>query len=456
MLAAGLVAKKAVERGLKVAPFVKTSLAPGSKVVTDYLARAGLTPFLEGLGFHTVGYGCTTCIGNSGPLPDPIAKAIDDASLVVAAVLSGNRNFEGRVHAQVRANYLASPPLVVAYAIAGRVDFDPKTDPIGQDPAGKPVFLRDVWPTQAEIRDTVQRAVQSEQFRQNYAKVFEGSAEWRALEVPAGATYRWDPSSTYVRNPPYFEGLTKQPAPFSDVRGARVLAFLGDSVTTDHISPAGSIKGAGPAGKYLLAHGVVQADFNSYGARRGNHEVMMRGTFANVRLRNKLVPGVEGGETVHVPSGKPMSIYDASVEYAKTKTPLVILAGKEYGTGSSRDWAAKGVALLGARAAIAESFERIHRSNLVGMGVVPLEFRAGETAESLGLTGREVYDIEGLAEGLADGFKRSREVVVRARADDGKSTEFRARVRIDTPQEVLYVRHGGILQYVLRKLAGVS
>jgi aconitate hydratase len=456
MLAAGLVAKKAVERGLAVQPQVKTSLAPGSKVVTDYLARAGLTKYLDQLGFQTVGYGCTTCIGNSGPLPEPVAKAIDDAGLVVAAVLSGNRNFEGRVHAQVRANYLASPPLVVAYAIAGRVDFDPKTEPLGNGKDGKPVFLRDIWPTQAEIKKTIAESVRSEQFRQNYAKAFEGSAEWRALEVPAGATYRWDASSTYVRNPPYFQGMPAKPAPFADIRGARVLAFLGDSVTTDHISPAGSIKSAGPAGKYLEANGVAAADFNSYGARRGNHEVMMRGTFANVRLRNKLVPGVEGGETSLLPEGKPMSIFDASMAYAQTKTPLVILAGKEYGSGSSRDWAAKGPALLGVRAAIAESFERIHRSNLVGMGVVPLEFRSGETAESLGLTGREVFDVEGIANGLADGFKRSREVVVRARREDGKQIEFRARVRIDTPQEVLYVRHGGILQYVLRKLAGVA
>jgi aconitate hydratase len=456
LIAAGLVAKKAVERGLATQPYVKTSLAPGSKVVTDYLAQAGLTPYLERLGFHTVGYGCTTCIGNSGPLPDAVGKAIEANGLCVAAVLSGNRNFEGRVHAQIRANYLASPPLVVAYALAGRVDFDPKTEPIGAGKDGKPVFLRDIWPTQAEIAKCVSESVRGEMFRRSYGSVFEGQPEWRALDVPKGATYTWDAKSTYIKRAPYFDGMGRTPAPFVDVQGARVLAFLGDSITTDHISPAGNIKAASPAGKWLQEHGVQPADFNQYGARRGHDDVMVRGTFANVRLKNKLLAGVEGGETALLPEGKQTSIFDASAEYRARKVPTIVLAGKEYGSGSSRDWAAKGPALQGIRAVIAESYERIHRSNLVGMGIAPLQFRAGETAESLGLTGRETFDILGLAAGLSSGFSAGREVTVRARREDGKLVEFRALARVDTPQEVQYMRHGGILQYVLRKLAGFA
>jgi len=452
MLAAGLLAKKAVERGLRSKPFVKTSLAPGSKVVSDYLAEAGLSRYLEELGFHTVGYGCTTCIGNSGPLPEPVAEAIESGGLVVAAVLSGNRNFEGRIHAQVRANYLASPPLVVAYALAGRVDFDPAREPLGQGRDGNPVFLRDVWPSQDEIRRAVQSSVRSEMFRRNYADVYKGDETWRSLAVPKGATYAWDPRSTYVKRPPYFDGMTREPRPFADIRGARVLALLGDSVTTDHISPAGSIKPASPAGRYLEERGVAPADFNSYGARRGNDEVMVRGTFANVRLRNRLVPGVEGGETVHLPEGTRVSIFDAALRYAEERVPLVVIAGKEYGSGSSRDWAAKGPLLLGVRAVIAESFERIHRSNLIGMGIAPLEFSPGESAESLGLDGREEYEIVGLAALLERGFAGGREALVRARRDGGASREFRTLVRVDTPQEVKYMRHGGILQYVLRRL----
>ena len=453
MLAAGLVAKKAVEAGLKTRPWVKTSLAPGSQVVTDYLAASGLDAFLEQLGFYTVGYGCTTCIGNSGPLPLPVSTAIDTGNLAVASVLSGNRNFEGRVHAQVRANYLASPPLVVAYALAGRVDFDPETEPLGQNSSGKDIFLRDVWPTLSEIAAAVETSVKPEQFAERYANVYEGDDAWRAIQPPQGATYAWDADSTYVQEPPYFEGLGREPSPFVDVEGARVLAKLGDSVTTDHISPAGAIKAGSPAGRYLQERGVVPEQFNSYGSRRGNHEVMMRGTFANIRLRNQLVPGVEGGETIHLPGDEAMSIFDAAERYRSEGTPTVILAGKEYGTGSSRDWAAKGPLLLGVRAVIAESYERIHRSNLVGMGIPPLQYREGETAESLGLTGRESYSIEGLAEGLESGFADGREVTVRATADDGSAKEFRALVRIDTPAEVEYVLHGGILQYVLRRLA---
>jgi aconitate hydratase len=452
MLAAGLLAKKAVERGLTVPAHVKSSLAPGSKVVSEYFDKAGLTQYLDQLGFHTVGYGCTTCIGNSGPLPDEVARAVDENGLVVAAVLSGNRNFEGRVHAQVRANYLASPPLVVAYALAGRVDFDPQSEPLGKDPKGLPVYLRDIWPTQGEIQSTLETALRPEMFASVYAKVYEGDSAWRDLPVPTGATYKWDAASTYVQEPPYFDGLTREPKPFLDVSGARVLAWLGDSVTTDHISPAGSIKESGPAGRYLKEHGVEKKDFNSYGARRGNHQVMVRGTFANIRLRNKLVPGVEGGETAHLPSGECLSIFDASVRYAAERVPLIIVAGKEYGAGSSRDWAAKGPLLLGVRAVIAESFERIHRSNLVGMGIVPLQFLEGQTLESLGLNGRESYDLLGIAAGLANNFAAGREIDVVAKAD-GKATRFRARVRIDTPQELHYVRHGGILQYVLRRLA---
>ena len=456
LVAAGLVAKKAVEKGLARAPYCKTSLAPGSKVVTDYLNHAGLTPYLEQLGFHTVGYGCTTCIGNSGPLPDAVSKAIDEGALCVAGVLSGNRNFEGRVHAQIRANYLASPPLVVAYAIAGRVDFDPATEPVGTGKDGKPVFLADIWPTQAEIAAAVSRSVRAEMFAKSYGSVFEGSPEWRALEVPKGATYTWDKASTYIQRAPYFDGMGKHPTPFVDIAGARVLALLGDSITTDHISPAGNIKASSPAGKWLQERGVKPADFNQYGARRGHDDVMVRGTFANVRLKNKLLAGVEGGETLLLPEGQQMSIFDASASYRARKTPTIVLAGKEYGSGSSRDWAAKGPALQGVRAVIAESYERIHRSNLIGMGIVPLQFRTGETAESLGLTGRETFDIVGLAKGVEGGFADGREVEVRAHREDGKTLAFRAVVRIDTPQERQYVRHGGILQYVLRKLAGTA
>ena len=452
MLAAGLVAKKAVEKGLKTKPWVKTSLAPGSKVVTDYLREAGLQGALDGLGFQLVGYGCTTCIGNSGPLPEAVSAAIEKGSLVAAAVLSGNRNFEGRVNPDVRANYLASPPLVVAYALAGRIDIDLTQEPLGTGKDGKPVYLRDVWPSQKEVAETVARAVRSEMFQREYADVFHGDERWRGLPVPEGETYAWEPDSTYVRLPPYFDRLPSTPAPVEDVAGARVLAYYGDSITTDHISPAGSIKVQSPAGKYLVEHGVGPKDFNSYGARRGNHEVMMRGTFANIRLRNKLTPGVEGGVTAHLPSGEQMSVYDAAMRYEAEGVPTVILAGKEYGTGSSRDWAAKGPRLQGVRAVLAESFERIHRSNLVGMGIAPLEFPAGQTAESLGLTGREVFAVEGLAAGLRDNFRGGKQVTVRATREDGRSVEFRARVRLDTPKEMDYFRHGGILQYVLRKL----
>jgi aconitate hydratase len=452
MLAAGLVAKKAVELGLSVPAHVKSSLAPGSKVVSEYFDKAGLTQYLDQLGFHTVGYGCTTCIGNSGPLPEDVARAVDENALVVAAVLSGNRNFEGRVHPQVRANYLASPPLVVAYALAGRVDFDPESEPLGNDSKGRAVFLRDIWPTQSEIQATLENALRPEMFARIYSKVYEGDASWRDLPVPTGATYVWDPSSTYVQEPPYFDGLTREPRPFNDVRGARLLAWLGDSVTTDHISPAGSIKESSPAGRYLKERGVEKKDFNSYGARRGNHQVMVRGTFANIRLRNKLLPGVEGGETAHLPSGERMTIFDASQRYAAEGVPLIVVAGKEYGAGSSRDWAAKGPLLLGVRAVIAESFERIHRSNLVGMGIVPLQFLEGESLESLNLTGRETFDLPGIAAGLANDFAAGREIDVVAKGE-GRERTIRVRVRIDTPQELHYVRHGGILQYVLRRLA---
>jgi aconitate hydratase len=447
MMAAGLLAKKAVERGLETKPWVKTSLAPGSKVVTDYLIDAGLMRYLQQLRFNLVGYGCTTCIGNSGPLPAAVSRQIDEGDLVVAAVLSGNRNFEGRIHSEVRANYLASPPLVVAYALAGRMDIDVYNEPLGADKSGRPVYLRDIWPTQHEVRQAVEKHIQSSMFHKEYGEVFQGDGRWNSLHVPAGDLYDWSPTSTYVKHPPYFVEMGREPAPVADIRGARVLALLGDSITTDHISPAGSIKAASPAGKYLLAHGVEQKDFNSYGSRRGNHEVMVRGTFANVRLRNLLAPGTEGGVTRHLPDGEQMSIYDAAMKYEKEGVPLVVLAGKEYGSGSSRDWAAKGPLLLGVRAVIAESYERIHRSNLVGMGVLPLQFRSGETAKSLGLTGEEFYDIDGLSAAL----KGDREVTVRARAD-GKTKEFRAVLRIDTPQEVLYYKHGGILQYVLRQL----
>jgi aconitate hydratase len=452
LMAAGLLAKKATERGLQTKPWVKTSLAPGSQVVTDYLIAAGLMRYLEQQRFHLVGYGCTTCIGNSGPLPAPISKGIEQGNLVVAAVLSGNRNFEGRVHPEVRANYLASPPLVVAYALAGRVDIDLTSEPLGTDASGQPVYLRDVWPTQQEVQDAIAKCVRTEMFRKVYGEVFQGDARWNALSVPEGDLFQWDPASTYVKHPPYFENMPKEPPAVTDITGARVLALLGDSITTDHISPAGSIKRDSPAGKYLMEHGVQPADFNSYGARRGNHEVMMRGTFANVRLKNLLAPGTEGGVTRHLPDGVVMSIFDAAMQYEKEGVPLVILAGKEYGSGSSRDWAAKGPRLLGVRAVIAETYERIHRSNLVGMGVLPLQFQPGENAASLGLNGEEVYDLVGLADAIGKGFSDGREITVRAKRAEGGVREFRATVRIDTPQEINYYRHGGILQYVLRQL----
>jgi aconitate hydratase len=447
MVAAGLLAKKAVERGLARKPWVKSSLAPGSKVVTEYYDTAGLTRYLEALGFFTVGYGCTTCIGNSGPLPDEISGAIGEGDLVVCAVLSGNRNFEARIHPEVKANYLASPPLVVAYALAGSIDVDLTTEPLGQDRDGRDVYLRDIWPTPEEVKDTIAAAVSEDMFRRTYADVFTGDEHWRALPTPEGDLFAWDPGSTYVRRPPYFDGMTAEPAPVEDVAGARCLVMLGDSVTTDHISPAGAIKPDSPAGRYLLEHGVERRDFNSYGSRRGNHEVMVRGTFANVRLRNLLVPGGEGTWTAHLPDGEEMTIYDAAERYRAEGVPLVVLAGKEYGSGSSRDWAAKGPNLLGVRAVIAESYERIHRSNLIGMGIVPLAYPDGESAESLGLTGRETFAIEGLEGGAA------REVGVTAKPDDGEPVVFTARVRLDTPREREYFRHGGILLYALRKLA---
>jgi aconitate hydratase len=453
MVAAGILAKKAVEKGLTVPPWVKTSLAPGSRVVTDYYVKSGLLPYLEKLRFNVVGYGCTTCIGNSGPLPADVSKSIDEHGLVAVSVLSGNRNFEGRVNVDVRANYLMSPPLVVAYALAGRIGHNFDTDPLGTDKAGKPVYLKDLWPTQREVADAIEKGLSSEGFRREYATVSQGDANWQGLSFPTGDVYMWEPDSTYIRKAPYFDGITKTPAPVRDILGARVLAVLGDSVTTDHISPAGNIKANGPAGKYLSEHGVKPADFNSYGSRRGNHEVMVRGTFANVRLRNKLAPGTEGGVTRLLPEGEQMSIFDASVKYAERGVPLVILAGKEYGSGSSRDWAAKGPNLLGVRAVIAESFERIHRSNLVGMGILPLQFEDGQNAESLGLTGEEVYDFAGLTELLKAKFANGRAMTVKAKAADGSVKQFNAKVRIDTPQEVEYYEHGGILQYVLRQLA---
>jgi aconitate hydratase len=448
MIAAGLLAKKAVERGLKVKPWVKTSLAPGSKVVTEYLNRAGLTKYLDDLGFNLVGYGCTTCIGNSGPLPDEVSALIKERNLVVASVLSGNRNFEGRIQPLVRANYLASPPLVVAYALAGWMTMDLVDEPIGKDPGGADVYLRDIWPTERETQETLLRAVTAEMFRDVYADVFKGDERWQSLQVPGGDRFAWETDSTYIRNPPFFEHLEMTPAPLADIRGARVLAWLGDSVTTDHISPAGSIPADSPAGKYLIAHGVQPRDFNSYGARRGNHEVMMRGTFANIRLRNHLAPGTEGGWTTFMPAGGVQTIYDAAMRYKEAQVPLVVIAGKEYGSGSSRDWAAKGTMLLGVRAVVAESFERIHRSNLVNMGVLPLQFRAGDDAVSLKLDGRETYEVDGVAQGL----KPRGEVTVRARADNGSGVEFRAVVRIDTPEELVAFKNGGILPYVLRQL----
>ncbi|MCC7412138.1 MAG: aconitate hydratase AcnA [Gammaproteobacteria bacterium] len=446
LIGAGLVAKKANERGLTSKPWVKTSLAPGSLVVTDYLARAGLSPHLDALGFHTVGYGCTTCIGNSGPLPEPVSQGIRDGNLVACSVLSGNRNFEGRVHAEVKMNFLASPPLVVAYAIAGTLDIDLDRDPLGTGSDGEPVYLRDIWPTREEIA-SARRVIDAQMFTRSYGNVFAGDARWAGIEVPRSNRYAWQRDSTYIQNPPYFIGMGRDAPGLSPIAGARCLALLGDSITTDHISPAGNIRKDSPAGSYLMANGVEPQDFNSYGARRGNHEVMMRGTFANIRLRNALVPGVEGGYTVHVPTGDQMTIYDAAMRYRLQNTPLVILAGKEYGTGSSRDWAAKGTLLLGVRAVIAESFERIHRSNLVGMGVLPLTFRDGDNAERLGLSGREEFTIEGLVRG-------AREVTVAARGDDqGAGARFTATVRIDTPKEWDYFENGGILPYVLRQLA---
>ncbi len=453
MVAAGILAKKAVEKGLTVPPWVKTSLAPGSRVVTDYYSKAGLLPYLEKLRFNVVGYGCTTCIGNSGPLPSDVSKSIDEHGLVAVSVLSGNRNFEGRVNVDVRANYLMSPPLVVAYALAGRIGHNFETDSLGADHAGQPVYLKDIWPTQAEVAAAIEKGLSSESFRKEYATVSLGDANWQGLSFPTGDVYQWEPDSTYIRKAPYFEGITPKPAPVADILGARVLAVLGDSVTTDHISPAGNIKANGPAGKYLAEHGVKPADFNSYGSRRGNHEVMVRGTFANVRLRNKLAPGTEGGVTRLLPEGEGMSIFDASVKYAERGVPLVILAGKEYGSGSSRDWAAKGPKLLGVRAVIAESYERIHRSNLVGMGILPLQFAEGQTVESLGLTGEENYDFAGLKALLAGKLAGGRTLKVKTTAADGTAKEFEARVRIDTPQEIEYYEHGGILQYVLRQLA---
>ena len=449
MVGAGLLAKKAVAKGLRVKPYVKTSLAPGSKVVTDYLTRSGTLQDLEALGFYLVGYGCTSCIGNAGPLPENVAKAVDDGKLVAAAVLSGNRNFEGRVHPQTRANYLASPPLVVAYALAGSVDVDFEREPLGTGSDGKPVFLKDVWPTQKEIADTVASSLDPRMFATNYGNVFDGNPRWNALPVAGGERYAWDANSTYIHEPPFFTGLTAEPAPVKDLHGARCLVMLGDSVTTDHISPAGDIAQASPAGAWLGERGLEKRDFNSYGSRRGHDQVMVRGTFANIRLKNLLIPGSEGPLTIHFPSGEQLPIFDASERYQKAGTPLVVLAGKEYGSGSSRDWAAKGTLMLGARAVLAESFERIHRSNLVGMGVLPLVYESGQSAESLGLTGREVFDITGLEAGL----KPRQKVKVRAAREDGSVLEFSAIARLDTPIDVEYYRNGGILQTVLRKLA---
>ncbi len=448
MVGAGLLAKKAVERGLTIKPYVKTSLAPGSKVVTEYLDRAGLTSYLEQLGFHTVGYGCTTCIGNSGPLPELVAKAVTETNLIAAAVLSGNRNFEGRVHPLVKANFLASPPLVVAYALAGRVDIDMAHEPIGTDNKGKPVYLREIWPTQHEIAETIAQAIQPEMFKKSYGNVFEGNPTWNAIASSEGNLFNWDSESTYIQEPPYFEELTMTPAAPQDIKAARVLVMVADSVTTDHISPAGDIANDSPAGQFLVEQGIEKRDFNSYGARRGNHLVMMRGTFANVRLKNLLVPNMEGWHTVYLPTGEQMSIYEASIQYQAEKIPLVVLAGKEYGTGSSRDWAAKGPLLLGVKAVIAESFERIHRSNLVGMGVLPLQYKDGQNAASLGLNGQEIFDIVGIAE-----IERPKqEVTIKAKKSDGSVIAFAAIARLDTPIDIDYYRNGGILQTVLRQL----
>ena len=448
MVAAGLLARNAIRKGLKRHPWVKTSLAPGSKVVTAYLDQAGLTRYLDELGFNLVGYGCTTCIGNSGPLPGPISEAINENDLIACSVLSGNRNFEGRISLDVRANYLASPPLVVAYALAGRMDIDLYEEPLGRDSAGAEVFLRDIWPSQEEIEETIRKSVRREMFAEKYADVFTGDQTWQEIAVPAGDRYQWDPSSTYIKNPPFFEGMTSQVGQLSDIRGMRVLALLGDSVTTDHISPAGAIPRDGPAGRYLMSHGIEPWQFNSFGSRRGNHEVMMRGTFANIRLRNKLVPGVEGGYTRMEEGAEVLPIYDAAMRYLEMGTPLIVIAGKEYGSGSSRDWAAKGTRLLGARVVLAQSYERIHRSNLIGMGVLPLQFEAGMSAASLQLTGFESFDVTGLEKELVPGQR----LRVRVRSGNGSERVFEAIVRIDTPNEALYYRHGGILHYVLRTL----
>ena len=449
MIGAGLLARNAVKKGLKSKPWVKTSLAPGSLIVTEYYKAAGLLEYLAELGFNIVGYGCTTCIGNSGPLPDAVSKIVKDQNLVVASVLSGNRNFEGRIQSQVRANYLASPPLVVAYALAGKMQIDMTCEPLGHDAQGQPVFLKDIWPSEREIQETMLKAVRSEMFRDKYATVFDGDERWRSLEVPTGERFEWSDESTYIRNPPFFEHLTAEPAPPADIHKARVLAVLGDSVTTDHISPAGSIPADSPAGKYLISKGVMPVDFNSYGARRGNHEVMMRGTFANIRLRNQLAPGTEGGWTTLLPENEVLTIYDASMRYQAAGVPLLVIAGKEYGSGSSRDWAAKGTLLLGVKAVLAESFERIHRSNLVNMGVLPMCFKSNENAASLKLTGRETYDVIG----MGDTLRPSGDVTVRITAEDGTSRDIQAIARIDTPEELVAFRNGGILPYVLRQLA---
>ena len=448
LMAAGLVAKKAIEKGLSTKPYVKTSLAPGSRVVIDYLEKAGFMPYLEKLGFHNVGYGCTTCIGNSGPLADSVVQAINDGNIVASAVLSGNRNFEGRVSPHTKANYLASPPLVVAYALAGTTNIDLTSEPIAQDRDGNDVFLKDIWPTEQEILDTIEQAVTPEMFRERYASVFDGNETWNKIQSPDGDLYKWDETSTYIQEPPFFVDLPREPQPLSPISDARVLAMLGDSITTDHISPAGAIKADSPAGEYLLGNDVQFADFNSFGSRRGNDRVMTRGTFANIRLRNQLAPGTEGGVTIHLPSGEQMSIYDAALKYKDEKIPLVVLAGKDYGMGSSRDWAAKGTFLLGVKAVLAQSFERIHRSNLVGMGVLPLQFLDGESKESHGLTGHELFTIEG----LSDDLRPKQKLTVRAYGTNGDK-KFEMLVRIDTPVEVDYYRNGGILQMVLRQLA---
>jgi aconitate hydratase len=445
MIGAGLVAKKAVERGLTVKPFVKTSLAPGSKVVTDYLEASGLLPYLDQLGFNVVGYGCTTCIGNSGPLNEPVVKAIKEGNLIAAGVLSGNRNFEGRIHPNVQANFLASPPLVVAYALAGTVDIDLTKDPIGKDKAGKPVYLKEIWPTSKEIQDAVGRFLTPAMFKKEYTGIETSNEDWNRIKIPAGSIYEWNTESTYIQEPPYFEHLTRETPTIAPIHGARVLGIWGDSTTTDHISPAGDIKGDGPAGKYLAERGVERADFNSFGSRRGNHQVMMRGTFANIRIKNKLLPGTEGGITKHFPTGETLSIYDASMRYQAAGTPLILFAGKDYGMGSSRDWAAKGTILLGVKAVIAESFERIHRSNLIGMGVLPLQFKNGETYASHGLDGTEIFDVP-----VTDEVKPRQDLVVTATKADGAKVSFKTTCRLDTPVEVDYYRNGGILHYVLR------